>query len=199
MFIEEQESFIRDIPSREAPMLPLITGNLHDSIGAVTSLRGRVVRASYTTPIAKTTSELSKKEIYKSTSGMGRKRIIGSLEAFNMVKSLQGKYPHGIAITMFVAVPYALNPNERGRHIGYLDQLRLFFAGAMAYIFRRAEAKKLFELKGVNLDTYIQITNRDDDPMVREYFASKGPKKRGPKKGSNYMGSAKPGMGMKIY
>ena len=192
IFVDTQTSFVRDLPAHETPTMPFITGNLHDSIGAVTSLRGRVVRASYTDSVAKTTSALSGKEIFLPASGMGQKRIIGSLSAFNMVKELQGKYPNKLAITMFVAVPYALNPNENGPHIGYLDNLRMFFAYALETEFRRAMTRGLLMMKG-NLDQYIQIRYDPDDARIAPDV-----RKRGPKKGSQYMGSAKPGMGMKM-
>lgn len=193
IFADTQTSFVRDLPSHETPTMPFITGNLHDSIGAVTSLRGRVVKASYTDPVAMTSSELTKKEVYRSTSGMGRKKIVGSLSAFNMVKSLQGKYPTKLATMLFVAVPYALNPNEKGPHVGYLDSLRQLFAYALETEFRRAMTRGLLMMKG-NLDQYIQIRYDSDDARIAPDV-----KRRGRPKGSGgYMGSAKPGMGMKL-
>lgn len=191
IFIATQESFLRDLPSHETPTMPFITGNLHDSIGSVVSVRGRVVRASYAETVAKTTSSLSGREIYKSTSGMGRKRIIGSQSAFNMVRSLQGKYPNNLAVTMFVAVPYALNPEVRGPHQGYLENLRKLFAYAFEREIRRAEAKHILQVNGT-LDQYIKLAYDPNDIRVAEQTRTNT------KKNSGYMGAAKPGMGMKM-
>ena len=192
MFIEAQESFVRDLPAQETPTMPFITGNLHDSIGSVVSSHGKVIRASYAQPVARKTSSVSGKEVYAATSGMGRKRIIGSLEAFNYVRGLQGKYPTKLAITMFVAIIYAFNPQERGPHRGYLDKLRQFFAFALETEFRRAMLRGLLMMHGT-LDQYIQLAYDPDDARITE---PKGSKR---KSSSGYMGSARPGMKMSIH
>ena len=195
MFITAQESFVRDLPAQETPTMPFITGNLHDSIGSVVSSHGRVIRASYAQAVARKTSSLSGKEVYAATSGMGRTKIIGSLEAFNYVRGLQGKYPTKLAITMFVAVPYAFSPQEKGPHRGYLDKLRQFFAFALETEFRRASVRALLMMNGT-LDQYIQINyDPDDIRIARE--SSSGRRGKGSSRG--HMGAATPGMKMQIY
>lgn len=122
---------------------------------------------------------------------MGYKRIIGSEAAFRMVRSMQGLYPGNVAITMFVAVPYALRPNEKGPHSGYLDNLRDLFSYALQNEFRMAAAKHIIAVKG-NLDQYIQIAYDPEDARI----ASESGRRR--KKSDGYMGSSRPGMSMKI-
>lgn len=196
-FIATQESFIREIPAHEAPMLPFITGNLHDSIVSVVSSHGHVVKASYTPSVATTTSSSTGKKVFKATSGMGRKRIIGSLAAFNAVKNAQGKYPGKIAMTLFVAVPYSLRPNEKGPHMGYLDNLRALYAFALESEFRRGIARAIIEMKG-SLNNYVQLAYDEDDMRIAKTVRQPG--KRGRKKGSknSTMGSAAPGLSLKI-
>lgn len=192
--IDVQESFVRDLPNHETPTMPLITGNLHDSIVAVTSNNGYVVRASYPESVATTTSSITGKTIYNPTSGMGRTRIIGSVAAQTLVRNMNGRYPDGIACAVFVGVPYALSPQIKGPHAGYLDVLRENFAFALEAEFRRAEGMGLIRMKGVNLSQYIDIQYDPDD--MRIYTE---PKRRGRPKGSGVkMGSYRPGMGMKI-
>lgn len=195
LFIEMQESFLRDLPAQEAPMMPFITGNLHDSIGAVTSVRGRVIRASYTDPVAKKTSSKTGKRIFRATrdKDLGRRRIVGSLEAFNMVKSLQGKYPQGLATMLFVAVPYAENPQERGRHAGYLDELRRFYVYAVDSIFREAAKRHILTING-SVDDYVKILYGDEDTRFSRMNSNRRDDRRG-----GYMGASKPGMSMKIH
>jgi len=194
VFIAANDSFIRDLPDGEAAMMPYITGNLHDSIVGVVSDNGALVKASYANRTAVTTSSLTGRQIYTPTTGGGRKRIIGHQEAWKAVYGLNGKYPRKIASTLLVAVPYALNPNERGPHSGYLEGLRLNYAAALDREFRYAAYKKVLFFRG-NLNDYIQLAYEDDD--VRLMRASR---KRGRPKGSGnkYMGSAKPTMGISL-
>lgn len=128
-----QEDFLKSLPNTEAPSMPFITGNLHDSIAGVVTNKGRVVKASYTDPVATHPSEITGKEVYTPTSGMGRKQIIGSLTARTALRNMQGKYPTAIAATMIIGVPYAETPQERGPHAGYMDVLAVRYAEAMKY------------------------------------------------------------------
>lgn len=193
-FIATNESFVRDIPPHEAPMLPFITGNLHDSIVGIVSSHGRVVKACYTEPVATATSDASGKKVFRATSGMGRQRIIGSLAAFNAVKGMQGKYPGKLASTLIVAAPYSLRPNERGPHAGYLDNLRTLYAYAMEHEFRFGISKAILEING-SLDQYIQIAFDEDDLRI-----AKETRRFGRRKGSknSTMGAATPGLSMKL-
>ena len=195
IFIELQDSFVRDLPSQETPTMPLITGNLHDSIVGVTSNNGHVVKASYPKPVATTSSEVTGKKVYKSTSGMGRKKIIGSLAAQTLVRNMNGRYPTGVASSLFVGVPYALRPQMQGPHAGYLDVLRDNFAWMLNSEFRAAEGRGLLKIKGINLDQYVELLYEPDDMRI---FTE--PKKRGRPKGSGQRmgGNYGTGMGMKM-
>ena len=159
----------------------------------VVSDNGMLIKASYANRCAVTTSKLTGNQIYAPTSGGGRKRIIGHQEAWKAVYGMNGKYPGKIATTLFVAVPYALNPEERGPHAGYLENLRLNFAAAMDAEFRLAAQKHVIAWKGTTND-YIQLAYDQDDTRLVNI-----PKKRGRKKGSGggYMGSAGGGMKMR--
>lgn len=194
IFMDVQESFIRDLPAREAPAMPFVTGNLHDSIVGVTSLDGRVVRASYPQPAAVTTSSITGKTIFSPTSGMGRKRIIGSVAAETLVRNMNGRYPHGIAMSLFIGVPYAMRPQLKGRHAGYMDVLLQNFEYALASDFRAAERMGLLKIKGITLENIVQLQYDPEDMRV---FTE--PKRRGRPKGSGTkMASYGSGMGMKL-
>ena len=193
-FALEQESFVRDLPARETPTMPFITGNLHDSIVSVVSSNGRVERASYATSAARTTSSLSGRQVYRPTSGMGRKKIIGALEAANQVRRMQGKYPESVAVTLMVAVPYALNPEEKGRHAGYLENLRTLFATSMAAAFRKATAKGVIQMKG-NMEQYVSLVYDPED----ERYLKEASSRSGSKGSGGSMGSSRPRMGISIY
>lgn len=187
VFSSAVSSFINDLPDSEAPMMPFITGNLHDSIVGIVSDNGMMVKAHFAKRDAVTTSQKTGKQIYSPTSGGGRLRIIGHQEAWKAVYGLQGKYPGKIATSLFVAVPYALNPNERGPHVGYLDNLRTSFAAALDREFRYAAYKHVLYWKG-NMDDYVKLSYEEDDPRIQN-----PPKRRGRPKGSRgNMGSARP-------
>ena len=155
---DAQKDFVENLPSEETAYMPLITGNLHDSIVGVISHKGRVLRASYTDPVAVKPSEVRPgKTIYSPTSGMGRTRIIGEVYARNTVRNLQGKYPMGLAATMMVTVPYSDNPNEisetnkTGKHAGYLDVLASKYYKNIERGFSLYDKYGLFKWKGANL------------------------------------------------
>lgn len=195
IFAQAQDDFVhQQIPDCEAPMMPFITGNLHDSIVGVVSDNGMMVKASYANRVAVTISPKSGKQIYTPSSGGGRKRIIGHQEAWKAVYGMQGKYPRRIAASLFVAVPYALRPEEKGPHKGYLENLRYLYAAAMDSEFRRAAARHVIEWKG-NMDNYMTIAYDPEDERLIQPIRKRGRKKGS---GSGYMGSARPGMSMKM-
>ena len=160
---EAQTDFVKSLPSQEEYIMPFITGNLHDSIVSVLSSDGRVIHAAYTDPVATQPSVYTGKTIFKSTKGGGRKRIVGSLEAFTDVKNMQGKYPRGLAASLMVSVPYAENPNElsetnkKGTHVGYLDALGARYYKAMQRGFTLYDAYNYFTWKGAPLTYDIPI------------------------------------------
>ena len=193
IFTKTNDSFVRDLPDSEAPMMPFITGNLHDSIVCVVSDSGMLVRASYANRAATTISKKTGKRIYTPTVGGGRKRIIGHQEAWNFVYGMQGKYPGKVASTMAVAVPYALNPEERGPHAGYLENLRNLYASAMDAEFRYAAQRHVIEFHG-SLDNYIVLAYDDGDPRLAQFST----KKRGRQKGSGRMNMGSAGGGMRM-
>lgn len=129
IFIDTQRSFLDDVQSNKDDMLPYITGNLHDSVGSVISLNGRVIRAMYLPAEAMTTSAITGRDVYASTSGMGRTQIRGAVEAARYVRT--AAYPKGLAATLFIAVPYAEKPNEKGTHPGYADDLEFRYKKAI--------------------------------------------------------------------
>lgn len=129
IFIDTQKAFLDDVQSNKGDMMPYVTGNLHDSIGSVISLNSRVVRAMYLPPEAVTTSAVTGKEIFSPTQGMGRAQIRGAVEAARFVRN--ANYPRGLAATLFIAVPYAEKPNEKGTHPGYADELEFQYQKAI--------------------------------------------------------------------
>lgn len=193
VFAATNDSFVRDLPDREAPMLPFITGNLHDSIVGVVSDNGMLIKASYAKRAAVTISKKSGKQIYSPTAGGGRKRIIGHQEAWRAVYGMNGRYPGKLATTMLVAVPYALNPEQRGPHAGYLQNLRLLYASAMDVEFRNAVKRHIIEWHG-NLNDYIILAFDDGDPRLAQFSQRRLGRPKG--SGGKYMGAAKPTMGI---
>lgn len=151
---EAQRAFVDSLPSEETNYMPVITGNLHDSIVSVVSHKGRVLRASYTAPIATTASLITGKEIFAPTAGFGRKRIVGQTSARTAVRNLQGKYPGGLTATMMITVPYAENPNafsetnKKGEHVGYIDVLASKYYKSMERGFKLYDYYDLFKWKG---------------------------------------------------
>ena len=153
--ISAQKNYLDNLPTTEAPYMPFITGNLHDSIASVISEGGRILNASYTEPVAITTSEVTGQDVFlpakkfptrvKLQWGRG---VIGSKEAERAVRKMQGKYPSKIAATMLIAVPYAETPNEKGPHAGYIDVLGYKYAQSMAPAFRAAQSLGLWRWKG---------------------------------------------------
>ena len=193
VFTSAQESFINDLPDGETATMPFITGNLHDSIVGIVSDNGMLVKATFARRDAVTTSLKTGNQIYSPTKGGGRVRIIGHQEAWKAVYGMQGKYPKKLAASMFVTVPYALNPNERGPHVGYLENLRVNYAAALDREFRYAAYKHVLAWRG-NLNDYITLAYEPDDPRLVNPA-----KRRGRPKGSGVkMGSYRPGMGMKM-
>lgn len=146
-FVSANKGFIDSLPAHEAPYMPFITGNLHDSIVGIVSDDGRVVNASYTDPVAITSSLLTGKDIFASTTYSG-KRVIGNQAAFTAVKRMQGEYPRGIASTMLIAVPYAENPQVKGPHAGYMDVLIYKYAKAVDTAFYIGQALGQYKWKG---------------------------------------------------
>lgn len=193
--IDVNDSFVRDLPDREAPMLPFITGNLRDSIVGIVSDNTTLVKASFPTPVATTTSEKSGKRIYTPTKGGGRKRIIGHQEAWKVVYGNNGRYPGKLASTMFVSVPYALRPEERGPHRGYLENLRDLYAAAVDIEMRQAgKAFNLWNAK--NVDSFIPLLYDQDDMRIARLSSGK----KGKKKQSNGggVGPYRTGTSMKL-
>lgn len=154
---EAQKAFVGSLPSEETSYMPVVTGNLHDSIVSVVSSGGRVLRASYTAPIATTASILTGKNVFAPTSGFGRKRIIGQTMARNAVRNLQGKYPDGLTAAMMITVPYFENPNafsetnKKGEHVGYIDVLASKYYKNMERGFKLYDYSNLFKWKGAPL------------------------------------------------
>lgn len=146
-FVSANEGFIKSLPAQEAPYMPFVTGNLHDSIVGIISDEGRVINASYTDPVAVAPSVLTGKNIFASTTYSG-KRVIGSQSAFSAVKRMQGQYPNGIASTLIIGVPYAENPQERGPHAGYMDVLIYKYAKSMETAFLAGQALGQYKWKG---------------------------------------------------
>lgn len=151
ILFEAQKDFVKSLPSHEAPEMPFITGNLHDSIVSVITDKGRVLRATYTDPVAVNRSVITGRDIFRPQRSEG-KRVIGSLSAFNAVKRLQrGAAPNSLACTMSVNVPYAENPNEfgptniRGAHVGYLDILAIKYAKTLERGFKLYDYSQLFK------------------------------------------------------
>lgn len=127
IFIDAQSAFLNEVQANK-DRLPYVTGNLHDSIGTVVSVNGRVIRAQFLPTEAKTTSELTGKERLMASSYHGV-QVRGSVEAVRLVR--RAAYPRGLGATLIVGVPYAEILNERGRHLGYLDRLEFDFIKAM--------------------------------------------------------------------
>lgn len=157
-----QDEFVKSLPSSEEASMPLITGNLHDSIVSVVTDKGRVVGASYTDPVATMPSIFTGKTVFRQTKAFGT-RVIGSLAAFNAVKGMNGKAPASVAATLMVTVPYAENPNElsarnkKGNHVGYLDILAAKYAMTMDRAFKLYDYSKDFRWKGGYLTWDIPI------------------------------------------
>lgn len=156
---DAQKDFINSLPSEEAPAMPFITGNLHDSIVCVLSMaNGRVVRASFANPVAKAPSLDTGKMKFTPTTTGGGKKVFGRMEAIRAAyRSRSATYPSGIAATMIVAVPYAENPNElsatnkAGRHVGYLDILASRYVKNIERAFKLYNYYDLFRWKGAPL------------------------------------------------
>lgn len=163
-----QKDFIKNLPSEEAPSMPFITGNLHDSIVCVLSMaNGAVVRANFAEPMARVASTDSKKKKFTPTTMGGGKKIFGHIEAIKAAYGSRSQtYPAGIAATMIVAVPYAENPNElsetnkSGKHVGYLDVLASRYVKNIERAFRLYNYYDLFRWKGAPLTWDTPILNR---------------------------------------
>lgn len=151
-FVSAQNSFLDSLPAHEAPYMPFVTGNLHDSIAAVVSEKGRVLHASYTEPAAITTSEVTGKDIFVRSNAFPTlvkgKRIIGSQEAAKAVRNMQGVYPEAISSTLLIAAPYAETPQEKGPHAGYMDILASKYSHSMENAFRAGQSLGLWTWKG---------------------------------------------------
>ena len=156
---DAQKAFINDLPAQEAPEMPFISGNLHDSIAGVISVAGgRVVKATLATPVARTPSIDTGKMRYSPSSMAGGRRVYGHMEALRAVYGSRAKtYPSGIAATLIVAAPYAENPNEisarnkTGRHAGYLDILGSRYVKNIERAFKLYDYYDLFRWKGAPL------------------------------------------------
>lgn len=150
--VSAQKSFLDSLPASEASYMPFITGNLHDSIASVISENGRVINASYTDPVAITTSAITGKDIFVRSGSFPTRvkglHVIGSREAFKAVRNLQGTFPSRIAATMLIGVPYAETPQVKGKHAGYIDTLASKYARQMESSFRAAQALGMWKWKG---------------------------------------------------
>lgn len=153
---DAQKDFIKNLPSEEAPSMPFISGNLHDSIVCVLSMaNGAVVRANFAEPLARVASTDGGKKKFSPTTMGGGKKVFGHIEAIRAAYGSRSQtYPAGIAATMIVAVPYAENPNElsktnkTGRHVGYLDVLAAKYYKNIERGFSLYDKYDLFRWKG---------------------------------------------------
>ena len=212
VFVDASESFVKRLPDHEASFMPFVTGNLHDSIASVVSHKGRIVRASYTNPVATTTSPKTGKRVFSPTSYMGKSRIIGAVAAATMVRNMNGKFPDKLASTMLIGVPYSIRPQFGRKHAGYMNELAALYAWAMKEAFARgAVLKDLRWSDDFGLETAIQGAIELDYSGYNEFLRTEArkrqpksdranaTKRRGRPKGSGgYMGSARPGMSMKM-
>ena len=199
-FIAASESFVGSLPDHRVDgMMPFRTGNLHDSIASVVSKSGHVVRASYTKPVATRTSDITGREVFRPTSGMGRQKIIGSLAASTMVRNMNGKFPGKVAITMLIGVPYDERPNQSGVNTGYKDVLVSLFASKLGDAFRfhyMSSPKRMVNIlqeAGMTVEEYVLSQWKREDEPSEPIRRTPGR----PKGGGGYMGSAGGGMKMR--
>lgn len=139
ILINATKSFVDDMQPgiNSFGYIPIWSGNLYDSIGATVSKSGRIVRAVYTNPVAKSPQDHAE-----------RKRIWGRNEIVEMIRSTPSP-ARGVSSTLFVAVPYAQDVDTgavgvKPENIGYLDSLRLAFEDKMT---RAAEQLKWYNNK----------------------------------------------------
>lgn len=134
IFVNANNQFL-DYVQMNKSSLPYYTGNLHDSIVAVTSQSGRIIRAVY-----------MPKEANRPQHAPYRKRIWGMQEAIQAMR--KQTYPRtGVYSTLIVAVPYAEGADEHSRKPGYLEWLESTFAVDME------EAVNVLKYINVNPDT----------------------------------------------
>lgn len=165
---DAQKDFIKNLPAEEAPSMPFISGNLHDSIVGVLSIgNGAVIKATFADPVARVPAIDSGKKKFTPTTMAGGKKIFGHIEALKAVyRSRKETYPSGIAATMMVAVPYAENPNElsetnkTGNHVGYLDILASRYVKNIERAFKLYKYSDYFRWKGAPLSWETPILNK---------------------------------------